>query len=76
MGVIRPCFCQHAAGQCIYDLLKMFPPLTSLPARAVWRSNARVTTTVPKLGTISAAINEPTMSCHEPITMSNIYRKC
>nr|POE62485.1 isoform 6 of transcription initiation factor tfiid subunit 6b [Quercus suber] len=37
----------HAAGQCIYDLLKMFPPLTSLPARAVWRSNARVTTTVP-----------------------------
>ncbi|XP_030929260.1 transcription initiation factor TFIID subunit 6 isoform X1 [Quercus lobata] len=37
----------HAAGQCIYDLLKMFPPLTSLPAHAVWRSNARVTTTVP-----------------------------
>ncbi|XP_050247876.1 transcription initiation factor TFIID subunit 6 isoform X2 [Quercus robur] len=38
----------HAAGQCIYDLLKMFPPLTSLPAHAVWRSNARVTTTVPR----------------------------
>ena len=47
VGVTRPCFCQHAAGQCIYDLLKMFPPLTSLPAHAVWKSNARVTTTVP-----------------------------
>ncbi|GMY09761.1 transcription initiation factor TFIID subunit 6 isoform X1 [Fagus crenata] len=37
----------HAAGQCIYDLLKMFPPLPSLSARAVWRTNARVITTVP-----------------------------
>ncbi|KAF5482551.1 hypothetical protein F2P56_003109 [Juglans regia] len=32
----------HAAGQCLYDRLKVFPPLSSQPARAVWRTNARV----------------------------------
>ncbi|GAB2274963.1 hypothetical protein Dimus_009731 [Dionaea muscipula] len=37
----------HAAGQCIYDRLKMFPVLPSHPAHAVWRKNARVVTLVP-----------------------------
>ncbi|KAE8075588.1 hypothetical protein FH972_014286 [Carpinus fangiana] len=37
----------HATGQCIYDRLKMFSPLPSLSARAVWRTNARVITTPP-----------------------------
>ncbi|XP_041006065.1 transcription initiation factor TFIID subunit 6 isoform X2 [Juglans microcarpa x Juglans regia] len=32
----------HAAGQCLYDRLKVFPPLSSQPASAVWRTNARV----------------------------------
>ncbi|KAG6662903.1 transcription initiation factor TFIID subunit 6 [Carya illinoinensis] len=35
----------HAAGQCLYDRLKVFPPLSSQPARAVWKTNARVITT-------------------------------
>ncbi|KAF5726486.1 TATA box-binding protein-associated factor [Tripterygium wilfordii] len=38
----------RAAGQCIYDRLKMFPPLPSPLASAVWRSNEKVATTVPK----------------------------
>ncbi|KAK2648747.1 hypothetical protein Ddye_016236 [Dipteronia dyeriana] len=36
----------HAAGQCIYDRLKIFPPLPSPPARTVWKTNAKVITTV------------------------------
>ncbi|KAG8640529.1 hypothetical protein MANES_13G064400v8 [Manihot esculenta] len=34
----------HAAGQCIYDRLKIFPPLPSPPAHTVWRSNGKVVT--------------------------------
>ncbi|KAH7576668.1 hypothetical protein ACOSP7_002817 [Xanthoceras sorbifolium] len=37
----------HAAGQCIYDCLKIFPPLPSPPAVPVWKTNAKVNTTVP-----------------------------
>ncbi|KAK9284593.1 hypothetical protein L1049_023769 [Liquidambar formosana] len=37
----------RAAGQCIYDRLKMFPALPSPPAHTVWRSKERVVTTVP-----------------------------
>jgi len=44
---LRPCFYQHATGQCIYDRLKMFSPQPSLSARAVWRTNARVIATPP-----------------------------
>lgn len=32
----------HAAGQCLYDRLKLFPGLLSPPARAAWRTNGRV----------------------------------
>ncbi|KAH9745073.1 transcription initiation factor TFIID subunit 6 [Citrus sinensis] len=34
----------QAAGQCIYDRLKIFPPLSSLPARSVWKTNGIVAT--------------------------------
>ncbi|KAL9457407.1 hypothetical protein AB3S75_006454 [Citrus x aurantiifolia] len=34
----------QAAGQCIYDRLKIFPPLSSLPARSVWKTNGIVVT--------------------------------
>ncbi|CAK9164029.1 unnamed protein product [Ilex paraguariensis] len=37
----------HAAGQCIYDRLKMFPLLPSPHAHAAWRNNARVVTASP-----------------------------
>ncbi|XP_031262178.1 transcription initiation factor TFIID subunit 6-like [Pistacia vera] len=37
----------HAAGQCIYDRLKIFPPMPSPPAHGVWKSNGKVVTTVP-----------------------------
>lgn len=35
----------QAAGQCIYDRLKIFPPLSSLPASSVWKTG-KVATTV------------------------------
>ncbi|PSS14344.1 Transcription initiation factor TFIID subunit like [Actinidia chinensis var. chinensis] len=38
---------QHAAGQCIYDRLKLFPHLPSLPPNAVWRTNEKVVTATP-----------------------------
>lgn len=34
----------QAAGQCIYDRLKIFPPLSSLPAHSVWKTNGIVAT--------------------------------
>lgn len=34
----------QAAGQCIYDRLKIFPPLSSLPARSIWKTNGIVAT--------------------------------
>lgn len=34
----------QAAGQCIYDRLKIFPPLSSLPACSVWKTNGIVAT--------------------------------
>lgn len=34
----------QAAGQCIYDRVKIFPPLSSLPARSVWKTNGIVAT--------------------------------
>uniref|UniRef100_A0A5B7BTL0 TATA box binding protein associated factor (TAF) histone-like fold domain-containing protein n=1 Tax=Davidia involucrata TaxID=16924 RepID=A0A5B7BTL0_DAVIN len=37
----------RASGQCIYDRLRMFPPLPSPPVNAVWRTNGRVVTTGP-----------------------------
>ncbi|KAK9089797.1 hypothetical protein Scep_028879 [Stephania cephalantha] len=36
-----------AAGQCMYERLKLFPGLLSPPARAVLRTNGRVATTMP-----------------------------
>lgn len=36
-----------ASGQCIYDRLKLFPHLSSLPPNAVWRTNGRVVTAMP-----------------------------
>ncbi|KAF8414184.1 hypothetical protein HHK36_002183 [Tetracentron sinense] len=36
-----------AAGQCMYDRLKMFPGLLSPPARAVGRTNGKLVTTIP-----------------------------
>ncbi|KAL5700134.1 Transcription initiation factor TFIID subunit 6 [Ranunculus cassubicifolius] len=36
-----------AAGQCMYDRLKLFPGLLSPPTRTVWRTNGRVVTTLP-----------------------------
>ncbi|KAK2979011.1 hypothetical protein RJ640_013645 [Escallonia rubra] len=38
----------RAAGKCIHDHLKVFRPLPSPPAHAVWRTNPRVVTTSPK----------------------------
>ncbi|KAL5581753.1 hypothetical protein UlMin_014195 [Ulmus minor] len=37
----------RAAGQCIFDRLKLFPPLRSPAADAVWRVNAKVATMIP-----------------------------
>ncbi|GKV30719.1 hypothetical protein SLEP1_g39504 [Rubroshorea leprosula] len=37
----------HAAGECIHDRLKIFPPFPSLQAQAVWKTNAKVITTAP-----------------------------
>ncbi|KAE9456227.1 hypothetical protein C3L33_11871, partial [Rhododendron williamsianum] len=37
----------RAAGQCIYDRLKLFPNLPSPPPNVVWRTNARVITATP-----------------------------
>lgn len=37
----------HAAGRCIYDLLKLFPQLPSPPSNAILRTNQRVITTIP-----------------------------
>ncbi|XVE72484.1 hypothetical protein DITRI_Ditri11bG0042700 [Diplodiscus trichospermus] len=37
----------HAAGQSIYDRLKIFPPLPSPPGHAVWKSREKVVTEVP-----------------------------
>ncbi|KAJ7964752.1 transcription initiation factor TFIID subunit 6 [Quillaja saponaria] len=37
----------HAAGQCVYDRLKMFPPLPSPSPYAVWRTSARVLAALP-----------------------------
>ncbi|OMP03158.1 putative transcription initiation factor tfiid, partial [Corchorus capsularis] len=37
----------RAAGQCIYDRLKMFPPLPSPPAHTVLKSRVRVVTAAP-----------------------------
>ncbi|KAK7340884.1 hypothetical protein VNO77_21601 [Canavalia gladiata] len=34
----------RAAGQCIYDRLKMFPTFSSPPLHAVWKTNAKVLT--------------------------------
>ncbi|KAL6975647.1 Transcription initiation factor TFIID subunit 6 [Sarracenia purpurea var. burkii] len=36
-----------AAGQCIYDRLKLFPRLPSLPLNAVWKTTERVASAVP-----------------------------
>ncbi|KAF5198322.1 Transcription initiation factor tfiid subunit [Thalictrum thalictroides] len=36
-----------AAGQCMYDRLKLFPGLLSPPARTIWKTNNRVVTTRP-----------------------------
>ncbi|EYU27392.1 hypothetical protein ABFS82_13G163100 [Erythranthe guttata] len=36
----------RAVGMCMYDRLKMLPSLPSPPPRAVWKSNAKVVTTV------------------------------
>ncbi|EOX93399.1 hypothetical protein QUC31_004118 [Theobroma cacao] len=36
-----------AAGQCIYDRLKIFPPLPSPPGHAVWKSREKIVTAVP-----------------------------
>ncbi|CAK9309320.1 unnamed protein product [Citrullus colocynthis] len=45
---------QRAVGQCIYDRLKIFPPMPSMPAGSILRTNARVITTTfpsgPRLG--------------------------
>ena len=39
---------QRAVGQCIYERIKIFPPLLSTPAGSVLRTNARtITTTFP-----------------------------
>ncbi|XP_058210548.1 transcription initiation factor TFIID subunit 6 isoform X1 [Rhododendron vialii] len=40
----------RAAGQCIYDRLKLFPNLPSPPPNVVWRTNARVITATPHKG--------------------------
>ncbi|KAJ0052510.1 hypothetical protein Pint_01916 [Pistacia integerrima] len=37
----------HAAGQCIYDRLKIFPPMPAPPAHGVWKPNGKVVTAVP-----------------------------
>ncbi|KAH7843998.1 hypothetical protein Vadar_023265 [Vaccinium darrowii] len=37
----------HAAGQCVYDLLKLFPNLPLPPPNVVWRTNTRVITANP-----------------------------
>ncbi|XP_058070769.1 transcription initiation factor TFIID subunit 6 [Magnolia sinica] len=34
----------RAAGQCLYDRLKLFPGLLSAPTRVVWRTNGRIAT--------------------------------
>ncbi|KAL6010270.1 hypothetical protein ACLOJK_000701 [Asimina triloba] len=34
----------RAAGQCLYDRLKLFPDLLSPPASSVWRTNKRIVT--------------------------------
>ncbi|KAK9084716.1 hypothetical protein Sjap_025127 [Stephania japonica] len=44
-----------AAGQCMYERLKLFPGLLSPPARAVLRTNERVATTMPN-GAMDAAM--------------------
>ncbi|XAR68150.1 hypothetical protein NMG60_11003185 [Bertholletia excelsa] len=36
-----------AAGQCVYDRLKMFPHLPSPPPNAVWSANVKVATAMP-----------------------------
>ncbi|KAK1257228.1 hypothetical protein QJS04_geneDACA024727 [Acorus gramineus] len=36
-----------AAGQCLYDRLKLFPGLLTPPARPMWRSTKKVLTTMP-----------------------------
>lgn len=38
---------QHAAGQCIYGILKMFPALPSPPCHGVWGKSERVNTLAP-----------------------------
>ena len=35
---------QRAAGQCIYDRLKIFPTFPSPPLHAVWKTNSKVLT--------------------------------
>ncbi|XP_021847743.1 transcription initiation factor TFIID subunit 6 isoform X1 [Spinacia oleracea] len=37
----------HAAGQCIYGILKMFPALPSPPCQGVWGKSERVNTLAP-----------------------------
>ncbi|XP_050246702.1 transcription initiation factor TFIID subunit 6-like isoform X2 [Quercus robur] len=37
-----------AAGQCMYDRVKMFPGLLSPPTRAIWKTNAKVVSTISK----------------------------
>lgn len=39
----------HAAGQCIYDLLKLFPNLPLPSPNVVWRTNTRVITANPPM---------------------------
>ncbi|KAK3038933.1 hypothetical protein RJ639_027561 [Escallonia herrerae] len=39
---------RRAAGKCLHDHLKVFRPLPSPPAHAIWRTNPRVVTTSPK----------------------------
>ncbi|RWR93612.1 TATA box binding protein associated factor TAF [Cinnamomum micranthum f. kanehirae] len=57
----------HAAGQCLYDRLKLFPGLLSPPARSVWRTNARVINTMPSKRKLS---NDP--SSQQPLHKKQI----
>lgn len=51
------CLYQHAAGQCLYDRLKLFPGLLSPPARSVRRTNGRVMNCMPG----KTAVNFPVL---------------
>lgn len=50
-----------AAGQCMYERLKLFPALLSPPPHTAWRTNRRVATTMPnkRKPTMDHSIQQP-----------------